>query len=74
MKTCKVRPSIGECRMCIDAEDFFGAPNCAKCVYNTSRYQLISIESGIFNDHAFIQLGGKITKVSLDRVYDIKEE
>lgn len=74
MKTCKVRPSSGECNMCMDTADHFnGTPNCSECGYNTIRYELIDIKPGIFNDYAFVQRNGKITKVSLDRVYAIRE-
>ena len=75
MKTCCVKPSSGECNMCMDAADYFnGVPNCSECGYRKKRYELIEIVSGIFNDYAFVQSGGKIRKVSLDRVFDIKEE
>lgn len=75
MKTCRVKPSYGECCMCADTTDFYNEiPNCSQCGYKTLRYELIEIVSGLLNDYAFVQLNGNITKVSLDRVYDIKEE
>jgi hypothetical protein len=55
------------------ADHFNGTPNCSECGYNTIRYELVDVKSGIFNDYAFVQRNGKISKVSLDRVYDIKE-
>lgn len=74
MKTCKVRPSSGECNSCIDTSDFFNqTPNCGKCGYNTIRYELVGVVSGLFNDYALVQANGKIEKVSLGRVYDIRE-
>ena len=75
MRTCKVKPSASECQMCADTADYFdGIPNCSQCGYKTIRYELLEIVSGIFNDYAFVQSNGKISKVVLDRVYDIKEE
>lgn len=75
MRTCKVRPSVGECYSCGDTADFFGGmPNCSECGYKKLKYELIEIKSGFFNDYAFVQRNGKIMKVSLDRIYDIKEE
>lgn len=75
MKTCKVRPSYGECCSCGDTADFFGGvPKCSECGYKTLRYELLEIVSGFFNDYAFVSRGGKIIKVSLDRIYDIMEE
>jgi hypothetical protein len=58
----------------MDVEDFFGqTPNCGDCSYQTQRYELVDIKHGYFNDYAFVQAKGRIIKVSLDRVYDIKE-
>ena len=75
MKTCKVKPSHGECMMCADTTDYYNQhPDCSKCGYKTQRYQLIEIVSGLFNDYAFVQSKGKVMKVSLEIVYDIKEE
>ena len=74
MKTCKVKPSASECRKCADTTDYFDhIPDCSKCGYKNARYELVSIVSGIFNDYAFVQSNGKFIKVSLDRIYDIKE-
>ena len=70
MKTCKVRPSTSECRMCMDT----CTPNCAHCGYDTIRYELLQIVSGIFNDYAYVQRDGKISKAYLENVYDIREE
>jgi hypothetical protein len=49
-------------------------PDCSKCGYRSKRYELVEIVHGIFNDYAFVQADGKIHKVALDRVCDIKEE
>ena len=35
-------------------------------------YVLVSVQPGLFNDYAFVEADGKIHKVALDRVYDIK--
>lgn len=72
MKTCKVRPSASECHMCVDINDEM--PKCSQCAYNTVRYELLEIVSGIFNDYAFVQRNGNITKVALSNIYDIREE
>lgn len=74
-KTCKIKPTASECCMCADTADYFnGEPNCRNCRYNTTRYELIGIGSGLFNDYAFVQTNGKIQKVALDRVYDVRGE
>lgn len=72
MRTCKVRPSSSECRLCADINDEI--PKCIECGYNTLRYELLEIVSGIFNDYAFVQRNGEITKVALGNIYDIREE
>lgn len=73
MRTCKVKPSASECRRCGDTADHFGGvPNCFDCPYDKRTYELLSIESGFFGDYAFVLIDGKIHKVALDRVYDIK--
>ena len=75
MKTCKVKPSASECRMCADTADHFDiVPNCSQCSYKDIRYELVSVSSGVFCDYAFVQKHGKISKVYLDDIYDIKEE
>ncbi len=61
--------------MCSDmAESCNAIPNCKECSYNTTRYDLIEIGSNFWGSFAFVQKNGKIEKVSLDRVYDIKEK
>lgn len=75
MKTCSVRPSPAECGACVDVTDHYDyLPNCAECGYKKKRYELVQIVSGFFSDYAFVQTDGKIYKVPLDRVFDIKEE
>ena len=75
MRTCKVKPSRSECRICADTADHFnGMPNCSQCPYENIRYELIDIVSGFFNDYAVVQREGKISKVYLHNIYDIKEK
>lgn len=75
MRTCKVMPTQGACRMCADTTDYYDQiPDCAKCVHTSERYELLEIVSEIFNDYAFVQAEGRIHKVSLDRVFDVKGE
>ena len=75
MKTCCVNPSWGECHACGEvAEHFDGIPNCSECGRKKKRYELLKIVPGIIDDYAFVCADGKIQKVSLDRVFDIREE
>ncbi len=48
--------------------------DCSKCKLNTDTYELLQIGTGFWSgDYAMVQKGGKITKVSLNRIYDVKE-
>lgn len=62
MKICKVRSDRSTCS------------DCSKCKLNTDIYELLQIGTGFWSgDYAMVQKDGKITKVSLSRVYDVKE-
>jgi hypothetical protein len=59
----------------MDVADSCGAiPNCSECVYDEP-CELISVGTGFWSgDYAMVLRNGQIEKVSLYRVYDIKEE
>lgn len=74
MKTCKIKPTADDCRSCMDiAETFDAIPDCNTCSHNTKRYELIEIVSNFWESFAIVQAGGKLSKVSLSRIYDIQE-
>lgn len=75
MKICKVRPDYSTCSACIATQEMFNVvDDCGKCKLNTDTYELLQIGTGFWSgDYAMVQKGGKITKVSLSRVYDVKE-
>ena len=74
MRTCRVKPSAYECSTCEEVADYFNkVPNCEKCSLQNKRYVLVNVSTGLFKDYAFVESDGEIEKVSLDRVYDIKE-
>ena len=74
MRICKVKPSYYDCDRCNTVSEYFDEiPHCAKCSLKNKTYELIDIKHGFFNDYAFVLADGKISKVSLDRVYDIQE-
>lgn len=78
MKTCKVKPTAGACRMCVDTwEDLSGdvsqMPDCQTCSYNTDVYEIVDYISSFWGTSALLQKGGKLFKVGIDRIYDIKE-
>ena len=75
MKICKVRPDRSTCSACIATQEMFNVvDDCGKCKLNTDTYELLQIGTGFWSgDYAMVQKGGEITKVSLSRVYDVKE-
>ena len=75
MKICKVRSDRSTCSACIATQEMFNVvDDCSKCKSNTDIYELLQIGTGFWSgDYAMVQKDGKITKVSLSRVYDVKE-
>ena len=75
MKICKVRPDHSTYSACVATQEMFnGVDDCSRCKLNTDTYELLRIGTGFWSgDYAMVQKGGKITKVSLNRVYDVKE-
>lgn len=75
MKICKVRPDRSTCSACLATQEMFNVvDDCSKCKLNTDTYELLQIGAGFLGvDYAMVQKDGKITKVSLSRVYDVKE-
>jgi hypothetical protein len=50
-------------------------PDCKACKLNTDTYELLQIGTGFWSgDYTIVQKDGKITKVALRRVYDVKEK
>ena len=75
MKICKVRPDYSTCSACISTQEMFNVvDDCSRCKLNTDTYELLQIGTGFWSGcYAMVQKEGKITKVSLNRVYDVKE-
>ena len=75
MKICKVRPDHSTCSACVATQEIFNVvDDCIKCKLNTDTYELLQVGTGFWSgDYAMGQKDGKITKVSLNRVYDVKE-
>nr|DAL42057.1 MAG TPA_asm: hypothetical protein [Caudoviricetes sp.] len=75
MKICKVRPDRSTCSACVATQEMFNVvDDCGKCKLNTDTYELLQIGTGFWSgNYAMVQKDGEITKVSLNRVYDVKE-
>jgi hypothetical protein len=75
MKICKVRPDRSTCSACLATQEMCNVvDDCNKCKLNTDTYELLQIGAGFLSvGYAMVQKDGKITKVSLSRIYDVKE-
>lgn len=75
MKICKIKPTAEDCAKCSEIEEVTGSTVlCSECVHSKKWYELLSINTGVFGDYAFVARDGKISKVRLGRIYDITEE
>lgn len=75
MKICKVRPDRSTCSACVATQEMFNVvDDRGKCKLNTDTYELLQIGTGFWSgNYAMVQKDGEITKVPLNRVYDVKE-
>lgn len=74
-KICKVKPDSATCSACVGTQMMFDViDDCKKCDLNTRIYELLQIGTSFWSgDYAMVQYNGTIKKVSLSRVYDIRE-
>lgn len=74
-KICKVRPDRSTCSACLETQMMFDVvDDCSKCDLNIRKYELLQIGTSFWSgDYAMVQYNGEIEKISLSRVYDIKE-
>lgn len=76
MKTCKIKPEVNTCLSCVDVQVAYNQiENCNQCELTKRQYTLVSVGvGGIFaTPYAIVQYNGKLEKVALDRVYNIRE-
>lgn len=75
MKTCKVIPERSYCSACIETQMMFDTvDDCSQCKLNNREYELVSVGTGFWSgDYAMVQYNGKITRVPLSYVRDVKE-
>lgn len=76
MKVCKVNPKASTCRVCLQAAVMYDMEAiCSKCEEKNAEYELLQIACDVDgNDYAFLLKDGKINKVKLSRVFDVKEK
>lgn len=79
MKVCKLSPPSGVCRMCVDTwESFSGQvdqmPDCNTCTYNTEEYEVLEFVSSLLGSYALVSCKGKVQRVSISRIKDLREK
>ena len=73
-KICKVKPDSATCSACVETQMMFDVvDDCRKCDLNTRAYELLQIGTSLWGSYAMVQYNGGIEKVSLSRVYGVKE-
>ena len=78
MKICKVYPTKSQCRMCVDTWELYSGdvsqmPDCKQCEFNTRDYKIVDFVNGLFCTYALLECNGKLEKVLLSRLHDIRE-
>ena len=67
---CKVKPEKRICKSCLEVQVMCNVvETCKQCLDNKPYCTLLHLEG----DYAHVLNDGKIEKVSLDRIYDVKE-
>ena len=73
MKVCKIKPYSSACSACADLAYTCGAvPNCKLC--HNDEYELLETHHFFGGSYAVIIRKGKLEKVPMDRVYDVREK
>lgn len=78
MTICKVYPARSQCSMCIDTWESYSGdvsqmPDCNQCEFNTREYKIIDFVNGLFSTYALLEHSGKLEKVQISRLHDIRE-
>lgn len=78
MKVCKVYPSLSHCGTCMNIwksydYDISQMPSCKECEFNTREYKIIDFVNGLFCTYALLECDGKLEKVLISRLHDIRE-
>lgn len=79
MLVAKLKPdtfiSRNICNDCFDIQMEYGEIKyCSKCSVNNKECQIISTGSSFWSgDYAVVLIDGKMRKVSMSRLYDVKE-
>lgn len=78
MRVCKLTPPALACRMCVDtwetlSGDISQMPNCNTCTYNTREYEVLDFASTFFGTGVLVAYDGKVQRVNISRIRDLRE-
>ena len=75
MKVCKVKPDYNFCCSCVDDQERKLIPkkSCKECLADKPEHEFMGITTNFFGKiHALVIIDGKIKKIPIDRLYDIR--
>lgn len=72
----KLKPDFSTCRNCLNIQmEYDQEEDCTKCSINNKECQIISTGSSFWSgDYVVVLVDGEMKKVSMSRLYDIKEK
>lgn len=76
MKVCRIKPSISICLDCEVIDPDWGLVcDCENCPREVGNYELLKIGVGTMfrRDYAMVLIDGKVKRVPLKDIYDIRE-
>lgn len=76
MMIAKLKPDSSTCRGCLNAQMEYGqVEDCSKCSKNNKECQIISTGTSFWSgDYAVIVVDGEMKKVSMSRLYDVRNK
>lgn len=74
-RICRVKPSKNTCYACVDMQESCNVvKDCGTCGYHKRIYEIVDFIHGLFaSTYALVLWDGKIEKVPINRLYDIRE-
>lgn len=76
MKVCKVRPDYNTCCCCTDDQlkRYIETIECKECLSKQPEHEILKIFTTVFGKvYALVIIDGKIEKLPIDRLYDVRE-
>lgn len=49
-------------------------PDCNTCTYNTEEYEVLEFVSSLLGSYAIVSCKGKVQRVSISRIKDLREK